>query len=519
MPEANVQPLVSDHASRIKHLTELFPQCTSYIAEIESLLDGKPYATELTEYLIKEFISRNDPCADEIIRAVEIIRDEDSRDVVPAIKKIARALYNNKINIFFSYKLKDEAVANAVVKAMRSASSKLNITYAREFETGKDYREKILRATRNAHWFILLLPDPAEDWDWCLYESGLFRAKTFPGDRLICIHHKDSKIPDQISNFNAVAATRERLTDFLDELFCQDNPIPGMEKVNEDAMIESIAEIIASEVSPPSSLKTIPFHDFVTVKLEDDNPLESNDDLNGMTILDCTQGRLAPFGKGEKPETWGELISNIVDPDNDLWRTELRSAIGAARSKDIPNEIYATFTGSNGKHYRPILHARVQTETTGDIQSYFIDFVEDINAVAHDTIPEGQGILAAAMKLALRFRWEVLENKRYHDQVMCEGEVDEIRMSIDRIMLEASQTDLMDKELLKSQFESDEDKEQIEAMYIHWHKILNHEGSGILDEALRDRNATRVAEILEELSPLNKRFLKMVSKRFSDVLV
>ena len=319
MPEANIQPLVSDHAKRIAHLTEIFPQCNAYIATLDSLLAGKPYSTELTEYLIKEFISRNEPRADEIIRAVEIIKDEDTRDIVPAIKKVARALYSNKINVFFSYKLKDEAVASKVVKAMRSASTKLNITYAKEFESGKDYREKILRATRNAHWFILLLPDPSEDWDWCLYESGLFRAKTFPGDKLICIHHKDSKIPDQISNFNAVAATKERLTDFLDELFCQDNPIPGMDKINEDAMIESIAEIIEREVSPPSSLRTVPFHDYVSVKISDDNLLENNNDLNKMEVVDCTQGRLQPFGKSEKPRNWGELTTNVINESDDLW--------------------------------------------------------------------------------------------------------------------------------------------------------------------------------------------------------
>lgn len=518
MAEANIQPLIPDNDSRIEHLKEQFPRCTTHITNLYALLIDKPYSADLTEYLIKEFICSKEECGERIIRAVELIKDEETRDTIPAIKKVARALHSNQINIFFSYKLKDEAVASSVVKAMRSASTRLNITYAREFESGKDYREKILRATRNAHWFILLLPDPAEDWDWCLYESGLFRAKTFPGDRLICIHHKDSKIPDQISNFNAVAATKERLTSFLDELFCQENPIPGMDKINENAMIESIAEIIEREVSPPSSLKTVPFHDFVSVTVSDENPLSHNDDLNEIAIIDSTPGKLAPFGKSEMPETWGELISNVIDDSADLWRTELRRAIRAARDKNIPNEIHATFTGSNGKHYRPVLHSKVQADSTGEIHSFFISFIEDITVIDHNSVPEGVGIIAAALKLALRFRWEILENKRYHDHVMCDEEADELRMSIDRIMIEGISAGLMDKALLISQFELDTDKQRIDEMFSHWFKLLNDEGTGLLDLALRERNAVEAAKILEELSPLNKEFLKMSSRRFSELM-
>ena len=198
--------------------------------------------------------------------------------------------------------------------------------------------------------------------------------------------------------------------------------------------------------------------------------------------------------------------------------TELRRAIRLARDKNIPNEIHASFTGSNNKHYRPILHAKVQAESTGDIQSYFISFVEDITVIDRDTIPEGISILAAALKLALRFRWEILENKRYQDHVMCDEEADELRMSIDRIMIEGVSAGLMDKALLKSQFELESDTRQIDAMFDHWFKLLNDQGTGLLDDALRNRNALAAADILKELSPLNKEFLKMVSRRFSEVM-
>ena len=519
MQEAKIQPLIADPAIRLERLEKEYPHSTAHIAALRKILKDKPFAAELIEYLTKELISRNDPSAKEIINAVNKLKDEDPNEVIQAIKKSARAIYNNQINIFFSYKLKDETVATAVVEQIRKVSdSKLKITYAKEFESGEDYREKILRATRNAHWFILLLPDPNEDWDWCLYESGLFRAKQFPGDRLVCIHHADSKIPDQISNFNAVEATEKRLQTFFHELFCEPNPIPGMDPINKAADVKSISHMVAKEVSPPSIVKTIPLHDFVSIKISDDNPLDTNDDLNSMNILDSTEGKLALFGKSEPPATWGELTSNVVNKNEEQWRTELRTALRATRNKDIPNEIHSSFTGCNNKHYRPVLHAKIQTKTTGKILSYFINFIEDISVIDRGSLPQELNVMVTALRTAFRFRWEVLENKRYLDHVMCEEEADEIRMSIDRIMLEANQVGLMDPELLKAQFDSDADKTRIDTMFTHWSNLMNQEGTGLLDEALRNHDAPRVSEILKELSPLNKEFLTMASKRFSEVL-
>lgn len=516
--EVNVHA-IADTATRSDLLCRKFPRCTSYIASLQEILKDKPFADGLIEYLISEFISRNDPCAAQIVKAVNKLKDVNPREVEQAIKKAARTIYNDQIEIFFSYKIKDEAVASDVVRQIRAiAGKKLHITYAKEFETGKDYRENILRATRNANWFILLLPDPADDWDWCLYESGLFRAKKLPGDRLICIHYKGNKIPDQISNFNAVAASKEKLTVVLHELFCEPNPVPGMSAINTDADVASIAQKIESVVSPPSLLKTFPFHDFVSVSIPDDNPLAANDDLNEMQIVDATPGKLLLFGKSERPATWGALTDQVIDESNDYWRTELRHALRAARNKNIPDDIHATFTGHNGKHYLPVLHAKVQVEATGKIHSYLIDFVEDIKAIDHTSLPEGLHILAIAMRLAFRFRWEILENRRFQDHVMCEEEADEIRMLIDRIMLEATQAGLHNAEQLKQQFQSKDHIGEIDAMFIKWHGLMNHEGTGLLDEALRQRNAAGAARILKELSPLNKAFLKIVSERFTEML-
>ena len=47
---------------------------------------------------------------------------------------------------------------------------------------GKPWRNKIREEIHRANWFILLLPDPSEDWDWCLYETGMFEGDLDNGE-------------------------------------------------------------------------------------------------------------------------------------------------------------------------------------------------------------------------------------------------------------------------------------------------------------------------------------------------
>jgi len=397
---AYAQSLPITNSERITQLAEQFPRCALYIKELELHLAEKSFSAEIIEYLIKEFISSNDPCAEEIIRAVKLLKDQDPREVVHAIKKFSRAIYNNQINVFISYKAKDEKIAIAVVNAMRGASSKLNITYAREFSSHKDYREKSLRATRNAHWFILLLPDPTEDWDWCLYESGLFRAKKLPGDRLICIHHEGSSIPAQIGNIDAVSATREHLTPFLNKLFCEPDPLPGMGPINQGAMIDPIADIIADQISSHTTYPSVPL----------------------------------------------------------------------------------------------------------------------ANSLSNNT-PQKITILAAAMNLALRFRWEIIENKHFQTKLMSAKTAQELRTSIDQLMHKKHTVSFLHSSQLKAQFDSDTSKNTLDLICQQWEQLTNDMRNGKLDVALHDCNGVLISELMNEFLPINKRLLTLISQRLSEVLV
>ena len=181
----------------------------------------------LSDPEIENFINTHQGAAGRIEKAARALVGKN--DALKSLKKLLPALSQNKVNVFFSYKKKDENAANAIVDVLRSKSAgKLTITYQAEFTekiVGQHWRVKIRDAVHRANWFILLFPDPSDDWDWCLFETGLFEAQLTSADRLICLHHPDIKIPDPIKDYHAVSATIPEVEKFLGMVFKNDNPV------------------------------------------------------------------------------------------------------------------------------------------------------------------------------------------------------------------------------------------------------------------------------------------------------
>jgi hypothetical protein len=183
---------------------------------------------------IADFINDNQAAIKEIRTAAEFLNNRP--DAKTALIKLIPTLARKEIRVFFSYKKKDEDTARAIVELLRKwSATKLKITYQYEFGNeivGKKWRDKIHREINKANWFILLLPDPRDDWDWCLYETGLFEAQVTSADRLICLHHPDTEIPNPIEGYQSVKATNDEVEKFLKMVFIKDNPVYGLGPVN-----------------------------------------------------------------------------------------------------------------------------------------------------------------------------------------------------------------------------------------------------------------------------------------------
>ena len=214
----------------------------------------------LSDPKIRKIIDRNPQIENSVERAAEILNEEPHP--LAAVRESIRGIINNKIDVFFSYKSKDEKTARKVVEQLRVfAGDKLRITYAADFprDAGTNWSKKIRESIKKAQWFILLLPDPSADWDWCLFETGMFRGKMVSDkvNRLFCLHHPDVQPPPQIKEFQAIKAEVDNVQSFLKMVYLDKDPIPGMDPINPHIttdLLEGIAEIIANAISPPKPL-------------------------------------------------------------------------------------------------------------------------------------------------------------------------------------------------------------------------------------------------------------------------
>ncbi len=135
------------------------------------------------------------------------------------------------LNIFVSHRHEDYPAA-ATLRDQLQERSGAGTTYflSEEIRAGARWREELLEALNNSDWFILLFTDPSRDWDWCLFEAGLFQARIDePGPhqkqkRLICLHHPRVLRPDPLGDYQSVAADKNDTAKLLHEFLQLVNP-------------------------------------------------------------------------------------------------------------------------------------------------------------------------------------------------------------------------------------------------------------------------------------------------------
>ncbi len=487
-----------------------------------SIHPASPGAELLRAPDISAYLNSHQGSAENIRRAADQLANEP--DGPKSLRKLLPALTEKTINVFFSYKAKDEPTARAVVDILRKNSAgKLAITYQADFTeniSGKNWREKITTEICRANWFILLLPDPSDDWDWCLFETGIFEGQQSSADRLICLHHEDIAVPSPIEGYHAVAANLTEVEKFLRLVFINENPLYGLDPVN-PALAEDlpeIAESIVNAISPPrKSLINQPLLPWVEICVDKPQSLTHKEALNRATIRHANRDALELFDFIDQPATWGELIE-IIDKSSkdDRWQTELFHVIRKIGSGRRFEQINAVFNTALDKTYRPIVCAIDRLGRQGKIDTFQIGFIEEVGAINNEAMPADLSTLSTMLRYAFRFRWEILEKFARSD--LSEEDIAALDNALLRIEHDAESRGVSDEETLKSLYAKESEEGEISQMYRLWHRLRNPQGTGDLDVAIRERDTRKVTEILHELIPLNKRFLNMTADCFSNLV-
>ena len=321
---------------------------------------------------IQDFLKDNPHAVKRVTAAAKNLENKD--DGIDALIKLLPALAKGIVNVFFSYKKKDEETALQIIKKLRELSAeKLNIVHQDEFDAGMNWRDAITIGIKYANWFILLLPDPSDDWDWCLFETGLFVARATSADRLICLHHPNIDRPSQISDFESIPAKEAAVEKFLRMVLIEDNPIPGLSALNKavEKSLNKHAMEIVNVIRPPScSLYREIFEPYIELRIENPEGLASKEDLDVAPIISSNKAALDIFDYLKQPDDWGSLHETIsIKTDDHRWLKELFHVIrriGKGR-KFFP--VQAVFQSVNGKMYKPVVNAINRDGEGGSITS------------------------------------------------------------------------------------------------------------------------------------------------------
>ena len=306
------------------------------------------------------------------------------------------------VSIFLSHKAEDYDVAKVIRDNLEGLSAgKIQFHLSEELPKGDDWYEWIETNLGKANWFMLLFTDPSNEWDWCLYEAGLFRGigNKDGVTRLICLHDKCVKVPEQLTKFQNVCAEKEDMLFFLKKLFVE--PVDGLEPIHPKLIdnpilidtAEKICKEIRGKLPPPEPQKSIShFQKYLMVSeytngkgIEDGTHLLSNSyfrDIFRINVL---------------PETWGEfkkMIKEVADEEEDKqgknidlsWIDEIESVMRKAKEGFDFDQPKSAIQGlGDEKLYKPVLISMSTVNQGQDLyRDFHLIFIDD-NASVEDS--------------------------------------------------------------------------------------------------------------------------------------
>jgi hypothetical protein len=482
----------------------------------------------LHDPVIAVFIKTNQFAAERIRHAATLLIEQGGTDVnatriVAALQKLLPSLAEQVVNIFFSFKKKDERTARAIVDLLRENSAgKLRITYQGDFTqvlAGQEWRAKIREAVRDANWFILLLPDPSDELDWCLFETGVFYGQLTCADRLICLHHPDTAIPSPIEGYHAVAATVPEAEKFLRMVFIEADAIHGLPPINPaiEQLIPDLANRFVKAIREPKRrLNRVTFEPWIEIAVENAANLKTMDDLDSATIEAENDKALALFDLIEHKKTFGELRQGIPENGDDgRWREELFHVIRKIANGRRFDTVQAVLHARNGKICRPVVLAVDRAGPGGPILSFHITFAEDVSTANIAAMPKKLAVLATLVRFAFRFRWEVLEP--FGRAPLGDEEVKRLENSMARIKADWESRGSMDGDAVVECF-TPEQRRRLNEMFAAYHRLRTPYQDGELDIAMKNRDGARIPALLASLLPSNQEFLEMAAERFAGMV-
>lgn len=287
---------------------------------------------------------------------------------------------SDKVKVFLSHKREDASAAEQMKKILKKYSGQLDIFIDKEISPGDKWLEVIKNELNDSQVFLLLFTDPTKNWDWCLYEAGLY-TNLEEGDwkKVVCIFNPEKKPPRPLKNYQAVAATLEDLTDFLKKFYRTEEitgASPPLNKDLDESDIKEAAKAILDSIKI-GDIKTYYNQNQIICEIPEKCDFEGCK-IPSNAIIQGTRRSLEMFEWGFGNRTWGDLEKRAVELENESWFRELENATSIAMNRDTVPSIKNLFNVKKGErdhHFRSTLY-RTDWKRDRPVK-FFIIFTEE----------------------------------------------------------------------------------------------------------------------------------------------
>ena len=286
----------------------------------------------------------------------------------------------DRFRIFISHKHDDHDAAASMAQALEGLSDKIKcFVSGTDLAAGSDWNAEIRSQLLASHLLLLVFTEPSKNWDWCLYEAGLF---TSLGDEhsVVCLYRPNGTSPRPLNTLQGVQVDQAAVQRFLSQL-CRETwrvaPKWVQGPLEPAAVTESLAVAAATMVAEfpkeagvaqaaPGNLTHYPCHRVVLDlraidDVQDSIPREARV-VEGEGATSTFTLSLFNLTRGLRARTWGDLVDATGDIES-TWLADLDYRFAAALkeqlfspSKTTPMPLVDAHTGQRRRSYRPVLY-------------------------------------------------------------------------------------------------------------------------------------------------------------------
>jgi hypothetical protein len=337
------------------------------------------------------------------------------------------------LSIFLSHLSSDRQAVEKLEEVFESrAGGKLQFFVAEAISAGKEWLKEIKDQLLSADFLFLLYTDPHADWDWCLYETGLFDgvklSTELDGDskkRIIVFHSPVASRPPQLGYLQAVRADRAGLETFLRDFFGS-TEITGLseplsadyvkwpDQVAHDAkcLSQLFSAKVGGKVKQIGPARYYGNHLMLQLQNAEQFAHPEIQNIPEEAKIEGDDDAFRIFGMDNKPPreshwTWGDLLARCKEFEDGYWIEELTQILCKACKGLEFAPVESTFQNPHtGRIYRPVVFRR-DALTDGSLVFHllFVDQVASGSAKAR----EPYATLLSALNLSSRMHWEVCD--------------------------------------------------------------------------------------------------------------